>query len=324
MTVERHESKRALVLGVGNILLQDEGVGVRVVEELQRRFHIPATVQVLDGGTAGMGLIEDILDKDCLIIVDAVKTGQLPGTIVRLERDAVPAFLQTHLSPHQLGLSDVLATLTIIDKRPKDMVLIGIVPKSIELSLEPSEEINQKIDTLVDRVVAELSNFGFHLSSRQGGQRISPVPNLSNRIAEDRLMTAFTMADDFGIGCPAMDSEHQVQIGLVTAMGQALEQGCDKAVVDGILEQLSSYTNAHCMAEQLLMRLYAYPHYEAHLQEHDRLAEQILDLQRKYQAGEIQMTLAVIHSLADWLLGHIKGTDEAFGSYLNNHDLLAS
>ena len=154
---------QVLVLGVGNILLQDEGVGVHVVQELQRRFQVPAGVEVLDGGTAGMCLIEDILDKDYVIILDAVQTGQPPGTVVRLRGEEVPALLQQCLSPHQLGLSDVLATLALIDKKPQNLVLIGIVPKSMELSLELSKEIEQQVDVLVDKVVAELATIGVQL-----------------------------------------------------------------------------------------------------------------------------------------------------------------
>jgi hydrogenase maturation protease len=151
---------QVLVLGVGNILLQDEGVGVRVVQEFQRRFQLPAGVDVLDGGTAGMCLIEDILDKDHVIIVDAVQTGQPPGTLVRLTGDEVPVFLQQRISPHQLGLSEVLATLALIDKKPQHLVLIGIVPKSMELSLELSAEIEHQVNVLIDKVVAELAAIG--------------------------------------------------------------------------------------------------------------------------------------------------------------------
>jgi len=157
---------RALVLGVGNILLQDEGVGVRVVEELQRRFAFPEQVETLDGGTAGMGLVEDILGKDYLLIVDAVKLDQPPGTLVRLVDDAVPAFLQTHLTPHQLGLNDVLAALAIMGQKPKHIVLIGIVPQSLELSVTLSELIEQKMTLLVDQVVAELAQWGFSLAPK--------------------------------------------------------------------------------------------------------------------------------------------------------------
>jgi hydrogenase maturation protease len=157
---------QALLLGVGNILLQDEGVGVRAVEALQQRYHLPPEVEVLDGGTASMGLIEYMLGKTHVLIVDAIKLDQPPGTIVRLEDEEVPVFLQTHLTPHQLGLSDVLATLAIADRKPQRIVLLGIVPQSLELDLDLSELIARKLVDLVERMVAELRNMGFHLSPK--------------------------------------------------------------------------------------------------------------------------------------------------------------
>ena len=167
MTGSGEKGAKVLVLGIGNILLQDEGIGVRVVEELQRRFHIPSEVEVLDGGTAGMALIEDIIDKEHIIILDAVRADRPPGTVIRLEGNAVPAFFQTHITPHQLGLADLLAALTVAHKRPKNTLLIGIVPESIELSLTLSERIQQQLETLIDRTVTELLALGFRLLPKQ-------------------------------------------------------------------------------------------------------------------------------------------------------------
>lgn len=157
-----------LVLGVGNILLQDEGIGVRVVQELQRRFVLPPEVEVMDGGTAGMSLLEDVMDRERVIIVDAVRTGAAPGTVVRLVDGEVPVFLQQRISPHQLGLSDLLAMLTLAEQAPRYMVLLGVVPESLELSLELSPLIEPKVALLVDQVVAELEQLGYRLAARVG------------------------------------------------------------------------------------------------------------------------------------------------------------
>ena len=154
---------QVLVLGIGNILLQDEGIGVHVVRELQRRYQIPAEVEILDGGTAGMSLLEDLMDKEYMIIVDAVHTGEPPGTVVRLADEAVPVFLQQRISPHQLGLFEVLAALVLVDKKPPHLVLIGIVPEAMELSLELTATIEQKLELLVHKVVSELAAIGVRL-----------------------------------------------------------------------------------------------------------------------------------------------------------------
>ena len=111
---------RTLVLGLGNILLRDEGVGVRVVEALAARYILPADVEVVDGGTAGMELLNTLAGCDHLLICDAVQTDAPPATVIELVNTEVPAFFQTtRFSPHQLGLADVLATLTLTDEAPR-------------------------------------------------------------------------------------------------------------------------------------------------------------------------------------------------------------
>ncbi|WP_207062106.1 HyaD/HybD family hydrogenase maturation endopeptidase [Motiliproteus sp. SC1-56] len=152
-----------LVLGVGNILLTDEGIGVRVVEALEQRYRIPAGVEVMDGGTAGMELLASMADRDHVILVDAVNTGAAPGTLVRLVDDEVPALFKSKISPHQLGISDLLGVLTVTGEMPKRMTLFGVVPFSLETSTELSEAMQPKLDELVDLTVAELEALGHPL-----------------------------------------------------------------------------------------------------------------------------------------------------------------
>jgi len=152
-----------LVLGVGNMLLKDEGIGVRVVKELEKRYAAPEGVELLDGGTAGMELLDIMANRSCVILIDAVKTGAEPGTVVRLADDEVPAFFRTKISPHQVGLSDVLATLTITDEKPGSVVVIGVVPKDLGTGLEMSAEIEDKMEEMIDLVVNELDSIGLPL-----------------------------------------------------------------------------------------------------------------------------------------------------------------
>ena len=130
-------------------------------------------------------------------------------------------------------------------------------------------------------------------------------------------MTVSPTTDETRVGCASLDTEHDLQVELVNALRQAVEQGQKGAVVDEILDQLIAYTNAHFMSEQLLMRLYAYPFYESHTQEHDRLIEQVQSLQERYRAGDMAMTLQTSSALREWLLDHIKGLDYGLGKYLN-------
>jgi hydrogenase maturation protease len=159
-----------LVLGIGNLLLQDEGAGVRAVEEFGRRYVTPAGVELLDGGTSGIELLQYIQGKDCLILLDVVKSGNPPGTLIRLEGESVPAMFQKKISPHQLGLSDLLATAQLIDRMPERVVLFGIEPKSIETGLEMSEEVGGAIGRLADMVALELASLGLEVTPKSAVQ----------------------------------------------------------------------------------------------------------------------------------------------------------
>ncbi len=154
---------RTLVLGLGNILLRDEGVGVRVVEALVERYVLPTEVEVVDGGTAGMDLLNTLAGCDHLLICDAVRISGQPGSVVKLADAQVPALFQTRCSPHQLGLSDLLAVLTLTGEAPATLTLIGIVPADLGLGLELSPEVAAAVEPAVEHLVAELRGFGYSL-----------------------------------------------------------------------------------------------------------------------------------------------------------------
>jgi len=149
-----------LVLGIGNVLLTDEGIGVRALKELERKFSFPANVELLDGGTAGIELLRHIRNRDYLIILDAMKCGQKPGTVVRVEGDEVPAAFRTRISPHQLGLSDLLAAAMLTDELPKNLVLFGVEPENIDIGLELTETVEANLEKLLDAVTDELRATG--------------------------------------------------------------------------------------------------------------------------------------------------------------------
>ena len=159
-------AKHIVVLGVGNLLLSDEGVGVRVVERLPQAYVVPPEVALLDGGTCGMEMLEDLEDLDVLILVDAVRAHKAPGTPVRLAGDAVPVFFKTKLSPHQVGLSDVLATLELIGKAPKYTAILGIQPVSLETGMALTPEVEARLPELMRMVADELAAQGVALVPR--------------------------------------------------------------------------------------------------------------------------------------------------------------
>jgi len=160
VSLQTTQAAEVVLLGVGNILLTDEGVGVRAIEEIERRYVLPESVRVMDGGTSGMELLDTLAGTQYLIIVDAVKSGTAPGTIVRLAGDDVPVFFSTKLSPHQVGLCDVLATLAVMDESPGETVIIGVEPSSLDLAMELSPAVGAVMPTLVETVLAELKRIG--------------------------------------------------------------------------------------------------------------------------------------------------------------------
>jgi hydrogenase maturation protease len=149
-----------LVLGIGNVLLTDEGVGVRALNELQRRYTFPENVELLDGGTAGIELLRHIRNRDYLIIIDAMKWDQEPGTVARVEGLDVPAAFRTRISPHQLGLSDLLAAAMLTDELPKNLVLFGVEPESLDIGLDLTDTVETSLEKLTGAVLEELRSIG--------------------------------------------------------------------------------------------------------------------------------------------------------------------
>jgi hydrogenase maturation protease len=151
---------KVLILGVGSILMTDDGIGIRAVEELQRRFRFPDNVEVLDGGTSGIELLPYISNKDYLIIIDAIKGDSPPGTVLKVEGKDVPAKFRTRISPHQLGISDLIAVAQLTGELPKELVLFGIEPERIELGIGLSEPAKANFNRLINAIVDEIKRKG--------------------------------------------------------------------------------------------------------------------------------------------------------------------
>lgn len=158
--------QRIVILGVGNILLTDEGVGVRVIEALEQGWVFPPEVELVDGGTCGMELLEQLEDLAGLIVVDCVRCGRPPATPVLLEGDDVPVFFRTKLSPHQVGLSDVLASLELTGKAPGTTIIVGMQPISMSLGMALSPEVAAQLPVLIEMTLAALASLGVQATMR--------------------------------------------------------------------------------------------------------------------------------------------------------------
>mgnify|MGYP001151813227 CR=1 FL=1 len=153
-----------LVLGLGNIIMRDEGLGVRACERLTQRYRLPDVVTVLDGGTLGLDLLPYLEGVTDLLILDALNAGHPPGTIVRLENDQIPQTLALKMSMHQVGLQELLAVTSLRGQTLPHMVLLGMEPLLIEPGLDLSEPVQANLDALVESVVAELRSWGVPVS----------------------------------------------------------------------------------------------------------------------------------------------------------------
>ena len=153
-----------LVMGIGNILLSDEGAGIRVIENLLSHYTFPEAIEVIDGGTMGMELLSYFDEKSNIIIIDAVRAGFSPGTVTKI--DNLPAFFKNRISPHQIGLTDVLAMATVSEGSAPNVLLFGIEPGNIDTGMDMSREVRSKINYLADKVVEELRSYGFKLEPK--------------------------------------------------------------------------------------------------------------------------------------------------------------
>jgi hydrogenase maturation protease len=154
---------RTILMGIGNILLQDEGVGVHVIKEIEKRYSFEPSIEIIDAGTLGLEIMYMLQDGvDNLLVVDAVMGGKPPGSLYVFRNEEVKKhYLKNKLSAHEVGFSEVLALLDLIGKPVKEnLILVGIEPVSFDVSLELHEKTASKMEDLIKTVLQELQNIG--------------------------------------------------------------------------------------------------------------------------------------------------------------------
>jgi hydrogenase maturation protease len=182
------EARKILVLGIGNLLWADEGWGVRVVEELHRRYSFPDTVRVLDGGTQGLYLIQHVCEADVLLVFDAIDYGLVPGTMKIVEGDDVPCFLGAKkMSLHQTGFQEVIMTAELMGHRPPDMMLIGVQPVELEDFGGSLRDVpKRKIEDAIGIGLAYLKRFGV-----EAARRADPLPAVDTIASAEMTMEVY-------------------------------------------------------------------------------------------------------------------------------------
>ncbi len=161
--------KKIAVLGVGNVLLSDEGLGVRVVEEIRKRYRLPEEVLLIDGGTLGLNLLYFLEDVERLLIVDAVLGGLPPGSLYKFKGEEVLTYFKSRkLSAHDIGIQEVLALADLTDRLPKEIVVLGLEPESFEISLDLSPSVKDNLDKLIEEVIKQLKEWGVEVRDEAG------------------------------------------------------------------------------------------------------------------------------------------------------------
>ncbi|MEO8463566.1 MAG: hydrogenase maturation protease [Chloroflexota bacterium] len=150
-----------LVLGVGNILLQDEGVGIAVARSISEdEAGLPPGTRVVDGGTLGLDLLPLIGDAGAMVMVDAVDLGREPGAIAVIRDDDIHGVLAGHVSPHQVGIGDLIAAARLMGTLPRHVSLVGIQPGTIAIGLELTAAVAAAVPLAADAVRRELALVG--------------------------------------------------------------------------------------------------------------------------------------------------------------------
>ena len=155
------------ILGLGNVLMSDDGFGPYAVRVLEAFYEMPQNVQVIDAGTPGLDLTPYLLDADALILLDTVKASGAPGTIHAFRRDDILAQPpQPRLSPHDPGIKDALLTVAAAGTGPRDVLLLGVVPEWVATGVALTPSVKHAIAPVIAQTLAELERLGCHARPR--------------------------------------------------------------------------------------------------------------------------------------------------------------
>jgi hydrogenase maturation protease len=167
---------RLLILGLGNVLCGDDGLGAAAVRRLQEGYDFPEGVTVLDGGTLGLSLLPYIEDAERVILIDAIRAEGPAGSFVRLSGDDVGPAVASRLSVHQVGVSDLIEAARWRGRVPPTLVLLGSVPETTELGIGLSPRVQATFPQLVDIVCEEAGRLGYPLEKKAGDASTASDP----------------------------------------------------------------------------------------------------------------------------------------------------
>jgi hydrogenase maturation protease len=152
-----HQEVKIVVMGVGNLLLSDEGVGIHVVHQLMK-MTLPPGVAVIEGGVYGLALVDVVAKARRLIVIDAVRGAEAPGTIYRFGPEELSMHSDSYtMSVHEIGILEVIRLAGLVGQPPQTTI-IGVEPKSLEMGMELSPELREKVPRIIEVVMDELKS----------------------------------------------------------------------------------------------------------------------------------------------------------------------
>jgi hydrogenase maturation protease len=151
-------ASRIVVVGIGNTIRTDDGVGVHALERLRRDPRLPADITFVDGGTLGLELLAYVSDSTHLLLLDAIDVGERPGTMIRMTQEELRG-LPCAASVHQVGLADLLATLPLVSTAPRETVLLGLQPANTDWGTSLSPQVGASLASLVEAAVTQLERW---------------------------------------------------------------------------------------------------------------------------------------------------------------------
>jgi hydrogenase maturation protease len=175
----RMSDVRTVVIGLGNPLMCDDGVGLAALQRLGTDWEFSPPVELIDGGTWGLNLLPVIEFAEQIILIDAIDVGAQPGAPVTLLRDQLPRLLQVKVSPHQIAVAEVIALAQLRGTLPERVLAIGLQPARVELSAALSEECQGALGELLSLVLRQLEQWGHHAfpSTCPGASTLCALPS---------------------------------------------------------------------------------------------------------------------------------------------------
>ncbi|WLR52939.1 HyaD/HybD family hydrogenase maturation endopeptidase [Bacillus tianshenii] len=158
-SIAAKQVKKITVLGIGNTLYTDEGIGVHVLPQLEKALNEFEDIEIIEGATDGIRLLEPVEDTDLLLIIDAINAGKEPGTLIVLRDDEIPSYFGIKMSIHQLGFQEVLHAARFRERLPEQMIMFGVQPDSLDFGIGLSEAVEEQIPALISSIKTQIQQW---------------------------------------------------------------------------------------------------------------------------------------------------------------------